>query len=58
MVKYEATQEELDTIKAEILKGKKLNDYGDYECGCSLNPRYALINKMCNKHQRMIKEID
>lgn len=58
MVRYNATQKQLDAIKEDIAKGKKLNDFGDYECGCSLNPKFLTINKMCDKHSRMIEASD
>lgn len=56
MVRYQSTQKELDALKESIMSGKKLNDFGDYECGCSINPKYKLIGKLCAKHQGSIKE--
>jgi hypothetical protein len=58
MAKFKATQQQLDVIKEDILKGSKLNDHGDYSCGCSLNPRFQTINKMCDRHSRMIGSND
>jgi len=55
MVHYKATQKQLDDIKEDILKGTKLDEFGNYECGCALNPRYGTINKMCSHHSRGIE---
>ena len=55
MVRYKATQRQLDDIKEHIIKGVKLDEFGNYECGCALNPRYGTINKMCSHHSRGIE---
>lgn len=56
MVKFKSTQTKMNSIKTDIKKGKKLNDFGDYECGCALNPYYGTLNRLCTKHSRMVEK--
>jgi|APSaa5957512535_1039671.scaffolds.fasta_scaffold06084_11 hypothetical protein len=55
-MEFKATQKQLDIIKKKIMQGEKLDDYGNYKCGCAINPRFHLINKMCSKHQSEIEK--
>ena len=66
------TMDSLNAIKADIYKqgkrGKSLRNLqsfpihfnhhgGEYNCGCSINPRHFTINKLCPKHFKMLGEL-
>jgi len=46
----------LNLIKEDIVKsGKRRNSFIDeYNCGCSINPYFFTINKVCNRHFIML----
>lgn len=56
MVKYSTTAEKICRIK-RIIKGTgQCDEYGNYSCGCSINPKHNTISGMCNMHKLMIEK--
>ena len=53
--KYKISEFKLKELKMQIMKGYRINAFGDYECGCAINPKFNTINKLCKIHQRVIQ---
>ena len=56
MAKFKITEFESRKLKAEIMRDTRLDDFGNYACGCAINPKFSTINKLCNKHKDWIRE--
>ena len=53
--KYKIKDFQLKQLKIDIMKGVRLDAFGNYQCGCAINPKFSTINKLCSYHQKRIQ---